>query len=84
MKLTWMGHSCFLLEEDGYRVALDPYTDVPGYPPLHVEAHAVYCSHHHFDHDYTQAVTLLPGRESPFLVREVAAFHDDRGGALRG
>ena len=26
MKLTWLGHACFLLEQDGYRILLDPYT----------------------------------------------------------
>lgn len=30
MKLTWLGHACFLLEEDGYRIVLDPYTGVAG------------------------------------------------------
>ena len=40
MKLTWLGHACFLLEEDGYRIVLDPYTGVAGYPPLHIQAHA--------------------------------------------
>ena len=34
MKLTWLGHSCFLAEQDGYRILLDPYTGVEGYPPL--------------------------------------------------
>ncbi len=34
MKLTWLGHSCFLLEQDGYTVLLDPYDGVEGYPPL--------------------------------------------------
>jgi len=34
MKLTWLGHSCFLLEQDGYTVLLDPYEGVEGYPPL--------------------------------------------------
>ena len=51
MKLTWLGHSCFLMEQDSYRIVTDPYTGVEGYPPLSVSAHAVYCSHHHFDHD---------------------------------
>ena len=51
MKLTWLGHACFLLEEQGYRIVLDPYEGVAGYPPLHTAAHAVFCSHHHFDHD---------------------------------
>ena len=84
MKLTWLGHSCFLLEQDGYRLVTDPYTGVEGYPPLSVSAHAVYCSHHHFDHDAVDCVTALPPVKSPFTVREVETCHDDRGGALRG
>ena len=84
MKLTWLGHSCFLIEEDGYRLITDPYTEVDGYPPLHAEAHEILCSHDHFDHNYTQAVTVLPKRESPFSIRTVSSFHDDDGGALRG
>ena len=84
MKLTWLGHASFLLEEAGYRMVLDPYTEVPGYPPLAVTAHEVRCSHHHFDHDYVQAVDLLPRKESPFTVRTVETFHDEQYGALRG
>ena len=34
MKLTWLGHACFLVEEAGYRILLDPYTGVEGYPPI--------------------------------------------------
>ena len=84
MKLTWLGHSCFLLEQDGYRIVTDPYTDVEGYPSLSVSAHAVWCSHHHFDHDAVDAVTVLPPVKSPFTVREVETCHDEQGGALRG
>ena len=84
MKLTWLGHACFLLEEQGYRIVLDPYTGVAGYPPLQVSAHAVFCSHGHFDHNAVDCVTLLPEEDSPFTVREVETFHDDRRGALRG
>ena len=84
MKLTWLGHSCFLLEQDGYRIVTDPYTGVEGYPPLSVSAHAVCCSHRHFDHDAVDQVTMLPPVPSPFTVREVETCHDDQGGALRG
>ena len=84
MKLTWLGHACFLLEEQGYRIVLDPYTGVAGYPPLQMSAHAVFCSHGHFDHNAVDCVTLLPEKKSPFTVREVETFHDDRRGALRG
>ena len=85
MKLTWLGHSCFLLEQDGFRVVTDPYTGVPGYPELRVKAHAVYCSHGHGYHNAVSCVTLLPAPAvNPFTVREVETYHDDRGGALRG
>ena len=84
MKHSWLGHSCFLLEQDGYRIVTDPYTGVEGYPPLSVSAHAVCCSHHHFDHDAVDAVTVLPPVKSPFTVREVETCHDEQGGALRG
>lgn len=84
MKLTWLGHACFLLEQDGYRIVTDPYTGVEGYPALHVSAHAVVCSHHHFDHDAVDCVELLPKADSPFVIRQVETCHDDQGGALRG
>lgn len=84
MRLTWLGHACFLLEQDGYKLILDPYTGVPGYPELHAEANEVLCSHGHFDHHALECVTLLPAGESPFTVRSVETFHDDRDGALRG
>ncbi len=84
MKLTWLGHACFLLEQDGYRILTDPYTGVEGYPELHTAAHTVYCSHQHFDHNAAGQVELLPARDCPFTVREVPSFHDGRNGALRG
>ena len=64
MYITWLGHSCFRLESAGYGLVIDPYRVVAGYPPLRVEANAVYISHHHFDHDCLEAVTLLPLKTS--------------------
>ena len=84
MKLTWLGHACFMLESDGYRILLDPYRDVPGLENIEAEADAVYCSHGHFDHAYLDRVHLTQGKVSPFTVREILTFHDEEGGALRG
>lgn len=84
MKLTWLGHACFSLEQDGYTILLDPYAGVEGYPPMNAAAHRVLCSHQHFDHNAAQTVRLLPARACPFAVREVPTFHDEQGGALRG
>ena len=84
MRITWLGHSCFALQSGAYVLVVDPYTDVPGCGPLQVEADAVYCSHDHFDHHYLPAVTLRQGGQSPFTVRTLDTWHDDRQGALRG
>ena len=84
MRITLVSNCGLVLEQDGYRIVTDPYTGVEGYPDLRVQAHEVFCSHHHFDHDAVDRVELLPGRESPFTVREVETCHDDQGGALRG
>ena len=84
MKTTWLGHSCFILESGGFRALLDPYHEVPGLPDTEAEADAVYCSHDHFDHGYTEKVRLTSGRENPFSVTEVQTFHDGKGGTLRG
>ena len=84
MKLTWLGHSCFVLEQGGYRIVLDPYF-VETYPELHVSAHEVLCSHGHRDHCFAEAVTLLrDGATNPFTVETVDTFHDEKQGTLRG
>ena len=84
MKLTWLGHSCFLVEQDGYRIVLDPYRDVAGHADIRTEAHEVLCSHGHYDHSAVDGVTLLPERKSPFVIRTVQTCHDEQGGVLRG
>jgi L-ascorbate metabolism protein UlaG (beta-lactamase superfamily) len=84
MKLTWLGHSCFLVESGGYTVLLDPYRSVPGLSDIEAEVDNVYCSHGHFDHAYTQKVRLRPKMRTPFAVKEINTFHDEAEGALRG
>lgn len=84
MRITWLGHACFVVEHEGYRVVIDPFRDVPGFADVSVEADMVLCSHGHFDHAYTDGVTLREGRANPFTVETVETFHDEEGGALRG
>ena len=83
MKITWMGHSCFILESDGYRLMVDPYRDVPGLEDISGQVDEVFCSHQHADHNYTDKLTLTPA-PSPFTCLEVPSFHDEQEGALRG
>ena len=86
MKLTWLGHSCFTVESQGYWIVLDPYQDgsVPGLAPIRVEADQVLCSHGHGDHCGTECVSLRQGVPSPFTVETIDTWHDDKNGAQRG
>lgn len=88
MKLTWLGHSCFLAEQGGYQLLLDPYTGVEGYPPLterKLRVNQILCSHDHHDHNAVDQAEEVPFEGScPFAVRAVETFHDGQGGALRG
>ena len=85
MILKWLGHSCFLIEAEGYSAVFDPYQDgsVPGLAPLRVTADAVFCSHGHGDHNAKELVTLS-GRTFPLKVETFASYHDDKKGLLRG
>ena len=78
MKLTWIGHSCFQIEEKGYSIIFDPYGDgrVPGLLPVRGFADMVLCSHDHSDHGARNNVTLLTGKENPFTIKKIHTFHD--------
>ena len=87
VKITALGHACFLLEHEGYQVCIDPYADgmIPGLPALHVVADAVYCSHEHGDHNAREVVGLYAAEKPvPFTLEEYVTPHDDKDGALHG
>lgn len=82
MTIKWFGHSCFLINNS---LVIDPYRDgsVPGYAPLRLTADKVICTHEHADHAGRECVTLS-GKDCGLLIFEVASWHDDQQGALRG
>lgn len=87
MQLTYLGHSCFKLEKDGFVLMLDPYQkgSVPGLMPLKETVNQVICSHKHFDHFGFREVRLSQTRaDTPFIVEFIPTWHDDQAGALRG
>ncbi len=86
MKITWLGHSCFKIEKDGYIVILDPYFDgsVPGLLHMREKANTVLCSHGHKDHAGTEMVEIAEKSVSPFSVKIFDTYHDDAKGTMRG
>ncbi len=87
MKITYLGHSCFKLEQNGFALIIDPYMagSVPGYAPLKESANQVVSSHKHGDHFGLKEVKLSVMRaDTPFTVSFIETYHDDKQGALRG
>lgn len=85
MKITWCGHSCFLVETEKGSVVFDPYSpgSVPGVSLPALTADAVVCSHGHGDHSYAEGVKLS-GKSPTFDMVQLRTFHDDKRGTLRG
>lgn len=85
MKLTWYGHSCFLMETGGGSLVFDPYApgSVPGLELPELTADMTVCSHQHRDHYYPQAVKLT-GKDPVVGMQRILSFHDDAGGTKRG
>lgn len=93
MKLTWLGHSSFRLEEStGTTVVTDPYHSDIGYELPNVEADVVTVSHSHRDHNNIEAVAGNPtviNRAGAYEIGGVhmlahRTHHDDKKGAERG
>ena len=87
MKITYLGHSCFKFETDGFAMIIDPYKagSVPGYAPLKEHANQVLSTHKHGDHFGWSEVKLAVTRaDTPFMVSFIETFHDDKNGTLRG
>ena len=85
MKLTWYGHSCFMMESRAGRVVFDPYADgsVPGLTLPQLTADLVLCSHGHDDHNAEGKVTVS-GEQTDYTVETLCCWHDDVGGKKRG
>lgn len=86
MHLTWLGHSCFKIEKEGYTVIVDPYKDdsVPGLRKVRETADLVLCSHEHGDHSGRECVKIREGGKNPFQITEIPTYHDDSEGSQRG
>ena len=84
MKITYLGHSCFLIEGEQMSVVTDPFKDI-GYDVERVKADYCTISHSHFDHNNFEGVnakTIITKSHPEFLA--IDTYHDERLGALRG
>jgi len=96
MYITWLGQSCFKLQDkigpDGVLLVTDPYEDKIGLKMPHFEADIVTISHSHYDHNNIGAI-----RGNPFIINTAGEYeikdvfvegvesaHDEKEGSERG
>ena len=96
MILTWLGHSCFKMQDkagpDGVTVITDPFDKETGLKLPNYEADIVTVSHDHHDHNNVSAL-----RGNPFvincageydvknvLIEGIDSYHDTNNGSERG
>ncbi len=86
IKITWLGHACFIIEADSYRILIDPYKNgyVRGYHIDSVDVNEVVCSHEHTDHNFRDIANILPPCKNPFDITVINTYHDNAKGKLRG
>jgi L-ascorbate metabolism protein UlaG (beta-lactamase superfamily) len=93
VKVQWLGHSSFRLEEStGTAVVTDPYHSYVGYSMPPVSADAVTISHHHRDHNYLPAVSgavevidqLGAFEVKGIHIHSTKSYHDNEKGKKRG
>lgn len=96
MYITWLGHSCFKIQDkttsDAITIVTDPFSKETGFKVPHIEADIVTVSHDHHDHNNVEAL-----RGKPYVIKSageydikgvsiegIDAYHDDKEGAERG
>ncbi|MEI8349444.1 MAG: MBL fold metallo-hydrolase [Candidatus Omnitrophota bacterium] len=97
MRISFMGHACFLLETArGTKIITDPYE--PGsyqgalkYAPVNIDADIVTVSHKHPDHNFTKEFRKAKiydhsGSWSIYDVeiKGILSYHDNQKGKARG
>lgn len=93
MKITWLGHSCFLLENSkGSKLLTDPFDASLGYEIYRGSPNIVTISHQHFDHNYSRElvgnykiidkVGISTYYDIP--IKGIPSYHDKNKGAKRG
>ena len=82
MIITWIGHSCFKIQDkvnsEGITIVTDPFDKKIGLKPPTFEADIVTVSHDHYDHSNIKSL-----RGDPFIINE-AGEYDYKGVVVQG
>ena len=82
MKITWLGHSAFLIEEDGKKVLVDPFitgNDAAPVKPDDIDCNIIAVTHGHGDH-LGDAIFISKRKNVPIVaIYELAQYISSKG-----
>lgn len=100
IKISYLGHSCFMLEtEKGVKILTDPFDKSIGYNYNPVECNIITISHEHLDHNNPRLGLGMPrvfkgvnngswvGIDTTYMgirIFNVSVYHDEEMGKNRG
>ncbi|MGH4052503.1 MAG: MBL fold metallo-hydrolase [Clostridium sp.] len=93
MKITWLGHSSFLLENSkGKQLLTDPFDGTLGYEVYKGCPNITTISHNHFDHNYTKELNdnckiidkIGSYNLDDIYIKGTPSYHDKNKGLKRG
>ena len=93
IRITWYGHSYFLIELGGVRIAIDPHDGGSlNLPEFRVKADLLLVTHNHYDHnaiDMVEAEKIVKWSRNKIKYKNIEiigypSYHDKAKGLLRG
>ncbi len=92
MIISWLGHSCFKIQDKDIIIITDPYGPGYGLKPPRLKADLVTVSHDHADHNYTSGIMgepiIINGpgeyEVKGIYINGLNSWHDNQGGKDKG
>ncbi len=87
MKITFLGHSCFLIETSGHRLLVDPFlreNPAAAIPPENVQCDHILISHGHEDHTADAAEIAKANNATIIANYEIAQYFGAQGLTTHG
>ena len=83
VNIRHLGHACFLIDNEEERLIIDQFDDSIGYKVENQVVNYSLISHNHYDHNYTNNLTIL-NNKGTIKVEKINSYHDHDKGKKRG
>ena len=83
INIKHLGHACFLIDNGKEKLIIDQFDNSVGYKVENQIVNYALISHNHYDHSYTNNLTILDNK-STIKAYKINSYHDHDKGKKRG